>query len=120
MLPPIFAILRASAAVQGIVGDPPAVFGHGSAPQQNLKRYVTWFVVADAPENNLSDPPPTDRVTVQLDCWHDTDAGVEALATAVRDAMEAVAHMTGVVVNNRDTETKLFRIALQFDYWLDR
>jgi hypothetical protein len=121
MLPPIFATLKASVAVKDIVGtNPPRIYRHGAAPQQVTKPYVTWSAIGADPQNHLSGTPPTDRVSVQIDCWHDTDAGVELLATAVRDAMEPVAHMTGIVVNSRDAETKLYRIGMQFDYWLDR
>jgi len=126
MLPPIFTTLKASTDVKNIVGqNPPRIYRHGSAPERpdNLPlsdAYITWFVVTDTPENNLSSLPPTDRVNVQIDCWHQTDAGIVLLATAVRDAMEPVAHMTGVPVDTKEIETKLYHMALTFDYWLDR
>jgi hypothetical protein len=121
MLPPIFQTLKASADVKNIVGqNPPRIYRHGIAPQDTTKPYCTWFIVFGDPENQLSGTPPSDRVTVQLDCWHQTDAGVEALAIAVRDAIEPYAHMTGIVVNERESETKLYRIALQFDWHLSR
>lgn len=121
MLPPIFTTLKASEEVKNIVGtNPPRVYRHGSAPQDTSKPYVTWAVIAGTPENNLSDLPPTDRVAVEVDCWHQTDAGIELLARAVRDAIEPYAHMTAVLIDMREEETKLFRIAMQFDWWLDR
>jgi len=121
MLPPVFTTLKASADVKNIVGtNPPRIFRHGSAPQDTTKPYITWFAVTVAPENNLSDLPPMDKVPVQVDCWHQTDAGVEALATAVRDAIEPYAHMTGAPVDGREPETKLYRIALTFDWFVDR
>ena len=84
------------------------------------KPYITWFVVTIAPENNLSGLPPVDAIPVQVDCWHQTDSGIEQLAEAVRDAIEPYAHMTGMPVNLREPETKLYRIALEFDWWLSR
>ncbi len=121
MLPPVFQTLKASTAVKNIVGtNPPRIYRHGAAPQDTAQPYITWFVVTAAPENNLSDPPPVDRIAVQVDCWHQTDAGVVALAEAVRDAIEPVAHMTAMPVNLREPETKLYRIALQFDFWHGR
>jgi hypothetical protein len=126
MLPPIFTTLKASTDVKNIVGqNPPRIYRHGSAPERpdNLPLsdpYITWFVVIDTPENNLSSLPPVDRVSIQVDCWHQTDAGIELLAKAVRDALEPHAHMTGVPVDGKETETKLYRKALTFDYWLDR
>lgn len=126
MLPPVFQTLKASSAVKAIVGqNPPRIYRHGSAPQRPdglplSDPYITWFVVSDDPENHLSGTPPTDRVTVQVDCWHQTDAGIEALAIAARDACESVAHMTGMIGNEREKETKLYRIGLQLDWYVDR
>lgn len=124
LLPPIFALLKAAPAVTGIVGTNPAkIYRHGIAPQGTVAPYVVWSVISDVPENNLSDAPPVDRVTVQVDCYYQAtggDAGVEALATAVRDAIEPTAHMTGMPINQRESDTGLYRIALQFDYFLPR
>lgn len=120
MLPPIFAWLSAAAPVTAILGTPPKVSRHGDAPQDEGAPYVTWSVIGDLPENNLSDLPPLDRVTIQADCYHLTDSGIEALAIAVRDALEQHGHMTGMPVNQRETGTRLYRIALQFDFFLAR
>lgn len=126
MLPPVFALLKASTDVKTIVGtNPPRIYRHGSAPQRpdNLpldQPYVTWFVAAGDPENHLSGTPPTDRIVVQVDCWHQTDSGIELLARAVRDALEPHAHMTGIPVDLREPETRLFRLSLQFDWWVSR
>lgn len=126
MLPPVFQTLKASTDVKAIVGtNPPRVYRHGSAPQRPdglplADPYITWQLVSDVPENNLSNLPPVDRSTVQVDCWHQTDAGIEVLARAVRDAIEPSAHMTGIVVNLRETETKLYRIGMQFDWFVHR
>ena len=123
MLPPIFQALKASSAVAAIVGtNPPRIWRHGQAPQdfEPTRPYITWFMVSGTPENNLSDPPPTDRCTVQVDCWHQTDSGIEALATAVRDALEIHCHMTSAPIDSKDFETRLYRMGLQFDWFLDR
>lgn len=125
MLPQVFQMLKASTAVKDIVGsNPPRIYRHGSAPPKKegdpLVAYITWFLVSGIPENNLSDPPPVDRMSVQVDCWHPTDAGVDLLSTAARDALELFGHMTGVVINEREPETKLYRMALEFDLFTGR
>jgi len=120
MLPPIFTILQSSFDVRSIIGDTPRAYRHGEAPQNTTKPYVTWGMVTGTPENELSDVPSVDKITLQVDCWHQTDSGVEELARAVRDAIEPYAYMTGMPVNLRETETKLYRIGLQFDYWQSR
>jgi hypothetical protein len=121
MFPPVFATLKASTDVKFIVGtNPPRIYRHGSAPQDTSRPYITWSVLATAPENNLTSLPPVDRIAVQVDCWHQTDSGIEVLAEAVRDAVEPYAHMTSTYIDTREAETKLFRIGMQFDWWLDR
>ena len=118
MLPPIYPILTANAAVAAIAGD--RIYPHADAPQETPAPYVTWFVAAGAPQNSLSDPPPVDRLTVQVDCWHETSAGVVELASAVRSAIEPNAHIAAYLGNTRDPETRLYRIGLQADWWVSR
>lgn len=125
MFPPVFQTLKASQAVKDIVGtNPPRIYRHGSAPQRPDglplgDPYITWSCTA-APENTLSETPATDRVTIQIDCWHQTDAGIETLAVAVRDAMEPYSVMTAVVADLREPETKLFRNGQLYDWFLSR
>ena len=120
MLPPIYTWLKASNAVKNIIGTTPRAYRHGDAPQDTTKPYVTWALVGGVPDNELSSVPVSDRYTIQVDCWHNTDKGVEDLAEAVRDAVESHAHMTSMPINGRDAETKLYRIALQFDVLQNR
>jgi hypothetical protein len=115
MLPLIYPMLKASSAVKAIIGNTPRAYRHGDAPQDTTKPYVTWQLVSGNPDNHLSGVPVSDRYSVQVDCWHQTDAGVEQLATAVRNAIEPHAHLISIPVNERERDTKLYRIALQFD-----
>ena len=118
MLPPIYPTLSAWPAVSAIVGT--RIYPHADAPQDVTAPYVTWFMAGGAPVNTLSDPPLVDQMTVQIDCWHNTSAGVIALAESVRDAIEPHAHITGYPINARDAETQLYRFGLQLDWWLYR
>lgn len=118
MLPPIYPTLSAWPAVSAIVGN--RIYPHADAPQDVAAPYVTWFLAGGSPEITLSEPPPVDRMTVQIDCWHNTSAGVVALAESVRDAIEPHAHVTGYPINARDAETQLYRFGLQLDWWLSR
>jgi hypothetical protein len=121
MLPPVFARLKASSAVRAFVGTSPArIYRHGDAVQDGARPYITWALVSGVPENQLSGTPTTDRMTVQVDCWHQTDKGVEEMADAVRDAIEPYAHMTSMPVDLREPETKLYRMTLEFDWFNDR
>lgn len=118
MLPPIYPTLSAWPAVSAIVGN--RIYPHADAPQDVAAPYVTWFMPAGAPVNTLSEAPMVDRITVQIDCWHAMSAGVVQLASAVRDAIEPHAHITGYPINAKDAETQLYRIGLQLDWWLSR
>lgn len=118
MLPPIYQILSSDAATSALAGD--RIYPHGDAPQDVARPYVTWFLITGVPELELSDTPSTDRCALQIDCWSETSAGADALAIAVRDAIEQHACVTGVVLNGREPETGLYRFAVQVDYWLSR
>lgn len=118
MLPPVFLTLQASSAVVRLVGT--RIWRHNTAPQDGPRPYVTWFLVTGLPENHLSGLPPMDRMTVQIDCWATSDEQAEELAVAVRDAIEPYAHMTGQPIDARDPLTKLWRMALEFDWFVAR
>jgi hypothetical protein len=131
MLPPVFQALKASQAVKDIVGtNSPRIYRHGKAPDGTPDRpiaepYITWFMVSGIPENNLSDPPPCDRATVQVDCWYPdrggraADAGIELLARAARDALEQIGVMTAAPIDDYETTTKTYRISLQVDVFIN-
>lgn len=118
MLPDIYNILKDDSAVNDIISG--RVFRHGDAPQGVQKPYVTWFLVDGLPENQLSDVPDIDKLIIHIDSWTEDDAGVVTLAKAIRNALEPLAHMTGMPVNERDDKTRLYRIGLQFDWFLNR
>ena len=130
MFPPIFTTLQDSARVRDIFGARPRVFRHGEAPQlpppkaggtvPEVKPYATWLLVSVAPENQLSGTPGHDRDGVQIDVWARGDAECVTAAEAIRDQMETVTHMTALRGLARDKETRLYRISMDFDYWLAR
>jgi hypothetical protein len=113
MLPLIYQTLRANATVLSTVAT--RIYRHGSAPQAVVVPYLTWFLVTGTPEDQLSGAPCSDVDTIQIDVWHNTDTGVEALAYAVRDALDVAGHSNRFVVNTRETDTKIYRIAVQVD-----
>lgn len=125
MLPRVFEIIKAASAVTALIGTSPVrCYRHGSAPQGVAAPYVTWAVVSGTPENNLGDPPPIDSYLVQVDCWTENTGGgdvqVEALAEAVRNALEPRAAMVSVDADTRDVETQRYRITMTFNFWVHR
>lgn len=123
MDPPVFTALKASTEVKNIVGTNPPRVWHNNVPEDIPRplnfAFVTWFSVSNVPENNLSDPPPCDRDTVQVDIYHPKQVGLGLLVRASRDALEAVGVMTGLVFDGRDEATTLYRKSLQFDIFTD-
>lgn len=119
MLPPIWQRLQAVPALVNIVQE--RIYRHGNVPQDSATApYIAWALVGAEPANTLSELPSRDRQSVQIDIYSADDAQVEQIATLVRDAIEPVAHMLGVIIDSRETDTKLYRMSLQFDWWLIR
>lgn len=118
MFPPVYQTLRANSAVIAIVGD--RIGRHGEVAQTETRPYITWQIVVGTPHDNLSSTPCSDFTTVQIDCYHATDSGVATLAGAVRDALDADRTINRVSVNNRDPDTKLYRVGLDADFITNR
>ena len=113
MLPNIYAILRANATVLSTVGT--RIYRHGAAPQDVLKPYITWFVISGVPEIQISGTPCNDVDTIQIDVWHESDAGVETLAYAVRAAIDSAGYANRMIQDLRETDTRLYRISFEAD-----
>lgn len=114
MFPAIYQLLL-TPDVAAILGD--RLYGHGGAPQGTTAPYAVWSVVNDEPSVNLSSAPGSDRFTINVDLYSDTDDGIEQLTGAVRDAIESFSTVTGMPLDGQEPETGLYRVALQFDYW---
>jgi hypothetical protein len=121
MLPPVFQTLKASNEIKAIVGTNPPQIWKGMLPQRQQttpqRPYITWILVGGFPELNLSDPPPADRQSVQVDCWHLSEAGAEALGELVRDTLEAVTHVTQYDFWPQEPVTLLHRVSITADFW---
>lgn len=118
MFPPVYQTLRASSAVKTAVGD--RIGRHGEIEQDATRPYITWQIVSGNPYDVLSSAPCADFTTVQIDCYHPTDAGAAALAVAVRDALDAAFTVNRVVVNLREPETRLYRVGMEADFITQR
>lgn len=122
MLPVIFPFLKASPAVTALIGagtdpitDPVRVYRHGSAKQDVVKPYVTWSVPAGDAQITF-EGADADTFRVQVDCWSDDGQEIDVLARAVRDALEPHAHLVAYLADERDPETKRYRISFAFDF----
>ena len=118
MFPPVYQTLRANSAVLATVGD--RIGPHGTVAQTETRPYITWQIVLGQPHDNLSDAPPSDFTSLQIDCYHADAKGVVTLASAVRDALDTAWIVNRVVVNLKDPDTKLYRVGLGADFITQR
>lgn len=114
----VYQVLRGNSTVVNTVGT--RIYRHGSAPQDVVKPYITWFVVTGQPEDVLNAPPCHDRDTIQIDCWSETDTGVETLAYAVRAALDSQLISNRIIIDTRENDTKLYRMSIEADFIASR
>lgn len=121
MIPPVFTILNASSAVKALLGTSPLrVFPWGEAPEGSAKPYATYIVFNATPENTLGEVPEDDMMHTQIDVWGETLSSCITVAEAIRDALEPYGHMVAFSAMPPDTETKLYRQRMDFDFITDR
>lgn len=118
MFPPVYQTLRTNATVIALVAD--RISRHGDIPQDSTRPYIVWQIVLGQPYDQISGMPCGDFTTVQIDVYHPHDAGVQQLGVAVRAALDTAGHANRVVINNRDPETKLYRVGLEADFITQR
>ncbi|OMG88006.1 DUF3168 domain-containing protein [Achromobacter xylosoxidans] len=114
MFAPVEEVLS-TPAVLAIVGAS-GIWGSGIAPADQAAPYVVWQTVADDPYVQLSGAPEDDRDEVQIDIYSAIEAQSNALARAVRDALDDAGVVNALVFAARETATKLFRISLRADF----
>lgn len=121
MYPPIFIAARNSAAVRAALGDPlPRMRPFGQIEQDIPRPYAVWQVVSGSPENYLAQVPDMDQYTIQIDVYGTTADSVRQAAKALRDAVERYSYVTRWGGENRDTETQLYRISFDVDWFVNR
>ena len=114
MLPNVYQTLTGNVTVVGIVAT--RIYRHGSAPQDVVKPYITWSLSSGVPQDVLNAAPCHDKDTVQIDCWSETDSGIETLAYAVRAALDNQLISNRIIIDSRETDTKLYRISIEADF----
>lgn len=121
MFPPVFATCYASATVKALIGTTPCrLYPYGDAPQGVTKPYAVWQLVTGVPENYLGQVPDIDSYTTQIDVYALTSDSARAVATALRNAIEPVAHVVRWGGESRDYETQNYRISFDVDWFVER
>lgn len=117
MMPPIFSIVAASNTVKALLGTVITRFyAFGAAPPGTLLPYAVWQTVGGAPENYLGGTPDADSFSLQIDAYADNQDAAQAVAMALRDAIEPHAHITLWLGDSQDAETQHWRFAFRVDW----
>ncbi len=121
MIPAVYTLLKANNQLLAILGpDPLRIFPWAEATQGTRVPYVTYTVFNGNPQNLMDKVPDIDNLGTQIDVWALTAASCEAIAILVRDTLEPHAHMTSVADMEKDKETKLYRLRMDFDFFTNR
>jgi hypothetical protein len=122
MTPAIFAIVAASPACVALIGAPPQMrfYSFAEATQLAKRPYAVWQMVTSVPANYLGRLPDTDDARIQVDIYADTQAAADALALAIRDAIEPHAHMIDASDRARDPVTRAYGYLLEFEFFTPR
>lgn len=121
MFPPIFTTAAQDAAVQSALGvSPTRFYPFGEAPQGTEETYAVWQTITGLPENYLNQTPDLDRYAVQVDVYAATVDEARAAAQALRDAFEQSAHITAWRGEEREPETRSYRIGFDVEWFVSR
>lgn len=121
MNPQLFPTLAANGAVTALIGSNPVrCYPFGLAPENVAKPYAVWRIVSGRPENYLGTTPDIDTFTTQIDIYAESLASARNVATAMRNAIEPVAHITRWGGESRDLETMNYRINFDVDWFASR
>lgn len=117
MLPPLFPTCVMSSAVTSLLGESPTrLYPAGEAPQDGPAPYATYQIASGAPFNYLSGRPDTDATTTQVDIYGRTMAEAHDVYEAIRDAVEPVAYVVAFNLDERDEDTRLWRVSFDVDW----
>jgi len=120
MFAPIFDTLESNAAAVAALGSPLRAFSFGEVVgQPTATPYLVWQNLSGVPYNYLGQLPDKDDVSLQVDVYDATAAGARQTARVARDALEGVCYMVSGPREIKDTDTKLFRVSMDFDWIID-
>jgi len=118
MYPPIFEIVSADLDVQAQIGT--RFYPFGEAPQGVTKPYGVFQVTSGFPENYINERPDIDTYSIQVDVYATTASSARDSAEALRDAIEPHAHIVAWRGEDRDPDTRNYRVSFDVDWFVDR
>lgn len=120
MYPPIFAMCQASSELTRLLGgNDLRVYPFGEAPQDVATPYVVHQLISGSPFNTLT-MPCADRFSLQIDVYAPDSMAARSVAWAVRQAIQGPAYVTGYNMDERDTDTRLWRYSFDTDWRISR
>lgn len=120
MFPPIYEVCAANSEVQTALGTPVRLYPFGEAPQGVALPYAVWQTLGGSPENYLKQRPDIDQFSLQVDVYAMSATAARNVAIALRNAIEPVAYITRWNGEDRDQETKNYRVSFDVDWWVQR
>ena len=123
MTPPIFVLCSADTTLQGLLTSGAGhfkLYPFGEAPELTDDPYVVWQVIDGSPENYISNVPDIDAYTIQVDVYADEASESRAIAAAIQNVIESVAHVTRYNGEWRDPDTRAYRCSFSVDWFVDR
>lgn len=115
-----YPLLRDDAGVQAVLGNPPRAYPFGEAPQGVALPYCVWQLIAGTPANQLSGRPTMDALRYQFDVYADTAAQARSVGNAVAYALELDGHQVSHNPEDRDPETRSYRVSFDFEFQATR
>lgn len=115
-----YPLLSADAGVTAALGDPPRAYPFGEAPQGVALPYCAWQLISGTPENYLSERPDMDALRYQFDIYAATGAQARTVASAVAYALELHGHQVSHNPDDRDPDTRAYRVGFDFEFWAPR
>lgn len=120
--PPIFKLCNNCPAVVNLLKDNGVlrVFEFGQAPQDVAKPYVVWQEISGGHEPSLDLRPCNENHFIQVDCYAETASEAKDIKNVIELALETHALTTTYRGNSKESETKLFRTTLDFEFLTTR
>lgn len=115
MIPPLYHTCAASHAVTALLGSPPRIYLWGEHDGKPQYPYVT-YTADGTPGNYLAQRPDSEAHSLTLDVWAKTANSADAVAAALRAAIEPHSYVRSVRRMGRDAETKSYRLRLEVDW----
>lgn len=128
----LYSIVSTNAGVLALigVGSPPVVnfFPAGNIPQGLAMPVATYQSIGGTPAN-VFERAPADNQRIQIDCWSMDFDNAEAIADAIRAALEDPsvtttyglgAKLVSFNGNDYDSDTKRYRSSSDWSLWMAR